>query len=193
LLYGRLLEALGYLDDGLAAKHKALERNPASAAVHLQIALSYWNLRRYDEMIDWGRKSMALDPQHLLAREYIAAAYLKKGDLDRYVEESLAHARYAGAPAEVIDELHAVYAAEGRPGIVRYALRINANAPPMQLALLCGEAGDLDEAFRHLDAALDLHDPALVHLAVAPQWDCLRGDPRFVDRLRRIGLAQHVG
>jgi DNA-binding winged helix-turn-helix (wHTH) protein/Tfp pilus assembly protein PilF len=192
LLYGRLLEALGHLDEGLAAKQQALERNPASAAVHLQIALSYWNQRRYDEMIEWARKSMALDPQHLLAREYVAAAYLKKGDLDRHLEEALAHARVAGAPADMIDELQAVYASEGRPGIVRYALRVNPNAPPMQLALLLGEAGDLDQAFRHLDAALDLHDPALVHLAIAPQWDCLRADPRFVERLRRIGLAENV-
>jgi DNA-binding winged helix-turn-helix (wHTH) protein len=192
LLYGRLLEALGHLDEGLAAKHQALERNPVSAAVHLQIALSYWNQRRYDEMIAWARKSMALDPQHLLAREYIAAAYLKKGDLDRHVEEAVAHAKAAGAPADMIEELQAAYASEGRPGIVRYALRVNSNAPPMQLALLCGEAGDLDEAFRHLDAALDLHDPALVHLAIAPQWDCLRDDRRFAERLRRIGLAQNV-
>ena len=57
LLYGRLLEALGRLDEGLQAKQKALERNPASAAVHLQIALSYWNQRRYDEMIEWARRS----------------------------------------------------------------------------------------------------------------------------------------
>jgi len=28
-----------------------------------------------------------------------------------------------------------------------------------------------------------------VHLAVAPQWDCLRGDERFGERLQAIGLA----
>jgi hypothetical protein len=27
-----------------------------------------------------------------------------------------------------------------------------------------------------------------VHLAVAPQWDGLRGDPRFEQRLARMGL-----
>ena len=44
----------------------------------------------------------------------------------------------------------------------------------MQRAILCG-AGDLDSAFAHLDHAIDSRDPALVHLAVAPQWDSLRG------------------
>ena len=59
----------------------------------------------------------------------------------------------------------------------------------VQRAILCGGAGDLDSAFEHLDRAIEGHDPALVHLAVAPQWDSLRVDPRFNERLARMGLA----
>jgi tetratricopeptide (TPR) repeat protein len=189
LLYGRLLEALGYLTEGLAAKQRVLERDPSSAAVHLQIALSYWNQRRYDDMIDRATRSLELDPGHLLAREFLAAAWLKKGDLDRHMAESIAHARAAGAPPVTVSELQRVYDARGRAGVLEYALRVNSAGPPMQLALLHGEAGNLDEAFRHLDAAIAQRDPSLVHLAVAPQWDSLRGDSRFMDRLRRMGLA----
>jgi hypothetical protein len=32
-------------------------------------------------------------------------------------------------------------------------------------------------------------DPSLVHLAVAPQWDSLRADPRLAARLAAMGLA----
>jgi tetratricopeptide (TPR) repeat protein len=35
-------------------------------------------------------------------------------------------------------------------------------------------------------------DPALVYLAVGPQWDSLRGDKRFDDRLERMGLPRAV-
>jgi DNA-binding winged helix-turn-helix (wHTH) protein len=189
LLYGRLLEALGHLDEGLAAKQRALERDPSSATVHLQIALSYWNQRRYDDMIAWATRSLELDPQHLLAREFLAGAYLKKGDLDRHMAESVTHARAAGCPLELLHELQRSYHTGGRAGVVAFALRANANGPPVQLAVLHGEAGHLDEAFRHLDAAISLHDPALVHLAVAPQWDYLRADGRFGERLQTMGLA----
>lgn len=189
LQYGRLLEALGYLDEGLVAKQRALERDPSSATVHLQIALSYWNQRRYDDMIAWAARSLELDPQHLLAREFLAGAYLKKGDLDRHMAESLTHARTAGCPLELLDELQSSYDTGGRAGVVAFALRANANGPPVQLAVLHGEAGHLDEAFRHLDAAISLRDPALVHLAVAPQWDYLRIDGRFGERLQTMGLA----
>jgi hypothetical protein len=34
---------------------------------------------------------------------------------------------------------------------------------------------------------METHDPALVHLAVAPQWDSLRADPRFNQCLARLG------
>jgi len=132
---------------------------------------------------------LALDPGHLLAREYLAAAYLKKGDGDRYMEESLTHARSAGAPAETIEQLRHIYATAGKPGLVQFALAANAQGPPMQLALLFAEAGNLDEAFRQLDLAIDQREPALVHLAVAPQWDGLRGDPRFAERLASMQLA----
>jgi hypothetical protein len=60
--------------------------------------------------------------------------------------------------------------------------------PALQLALFSAEAGDLDAALRHLDRAIDSRDPCLVHMAVAPQWDRLRADPRFEARLSRMGL-----
>jgi hypothetical protein len=50
------------------------------------------------------------------------------------------------------------------------------------------EAGDLDKAFELLQRALDVRDPGLVHLAVAPQWDSLRADPRFNQCLVRMKL-----
>jgi hypothetical protein len=48
--------------------------------------------------------------------------------------------------------------------------------------------GDLDKAFELLQRALEVRDPVLVHLAVAPQWDSLRADPRFNECLARMKL-----
>ena len=99
--------------------------------------------------------------------------------------ESLTHARAAGAPLDLLDDLRRIYDTRGRAGIVEFALRANANGPPMQLALLHGEAGNLDEAFPHLDAAIASRDPALVHLAVAPQWDPCAAMCAFASASRR--------
>jgi DNA-binding winged helix-turn-helix (wHTH) protein/tetratricopeptide (TPR) repeat protein len=189
LLLGRLLEALGRLEDGLAMKLRALERDPFSPLVHLQIAMSYWHQRRYDDAIAWANKTLALDPKHLTAREQVAGAYLKKGDVDRHMQESLRHAESFGVPETVLAPVKQAYAAGGRAGVVRYALeQLREGAPAMQLALFSGELGDLDAAFQHLNRAIDARDPCLVHLAVAPQWDDLRADPRFERCVARMRL-----
>jgi hypothetical protein len=90
-------------------------------------------------------------------------------------------------------DMKRAYATEGQVGLARCML---AQIPPnaggaiaIQRAVLHGTVGELDAAFEHLDRALDERDPALLYLAAAPQWDSLRGDPRFAERLTRMGLS----
>jgi tetratricopeptide (TPR) repeat protein len=192
LLYGQLLEALGKLEEGLQMKLKALARDPFSAFVHLQISMSYWNQRRYDDAIDWANKALEIDPQHRHAREHLAGAYWKKGDFDRHLAENIKHAERHGVPAAALEPLKQAHATGGRMGVVRLFLERAQSQPQafpaMQLALFYGEAGEMDQAFQHLNRAVENHDPALVHLAVAPQWDNLHADPRFNQCLNRMGL-----
>jgi serine/threonine-protein kinase len=194
LVCGRLLDALGRLQEGLQLKQKALERDPFSPLVYLEISLSYWNQRRYDESIQWANKTLELDPGHMFAREVLAGGYWIKGDYDRQMVEVIRHLEYCDAPGELIDGLKQAYAKGGRAAVVRAMLRHMASAgnlaQAIHLAILYGEAGDLDAAFHHLTRALDNRDPALVHLAVAPHWDCLRADPRFNACLARMGLPE---
>ena len=68
------------------------------------------------------------------------------------------------------------------------ARNANLSMAEFTLVLHCAEAGDLDAAFEHLQRMIDAHDPVLVHLAVAPQWDSLRADPRFNQCLARMKL-----
>lgn len=77
-------------------------------------------------------------------------------------------------------------------GVVRLVIARAAThpgTPPAMLAIHYAEAGELDAAFQCLRSAIDHRDPMLVHLAVAPQWDPLRGDERFAECLARMGLA----
>jgi DNA-binding winged helix-turn-helix (wHTH) protein len=193
LIYGQLLEALGGLEEGLQMKLRALERDPLSPLVHLQISLSYWNQRRYDDAIEWANKTLELDPRHPHAREHLAGAYWKKGDSDRYVAENLKHAELHGAPAELLGRLKQAYAAGGVAGVRKLALEFATKhpqaVPAMQLALLYGELGSMDAAFEYLKQAIESHDPGLVHLAVGPQWDCLRSDSRFQGALSQMGIS----
>lgn len=138
----------------------------------------------------WATKTLELDPRHLVAREHLAGAYWAMGDYDQHIAESVKHAESHGVQAEFLDRLKGVYAAAGRPGVVRWVLDTQTDTPPaFQRALLYGELGDLDEALRYLEQAIDAHEPCLVEIGVAPQWDPLRADPRFQRCLVRMGLG----
>ena len=192
LLYGRLLDAQRRFADGLAMKLRALETDPFSPSVHLAIAQSYWNQRKYEETIRWANKSLDIDPAHGLAREFLAGAYWAMGDFDRYMAENVKHAQSHGMTADALAPLHRAYADGGRAGVVRFALSQAATRPgtmpDIQLALLHSEVGEFDEALPHLTRAVEGHDPCLVDLSVAPQWDPLRAHPQFSACLDRIGL-----
>lgn len=54
----------------------------------------------------------------------------------------------------------------------------------MQPAILHADLADARRAFDHLDAAIEMRDPA-----VAPQRDDLRGDARFAARVERIAAG----
>jgi tetratricopeptide (TPR) repeat protein len=123
------------------------------------IAVSFWNQRRYDDVIVWATKALDRDPQHPFARELLAGAYWKMGDLER-----------AGELAPYIRS------------------DSTAQPNEFLLMLLLAEAGDLDGAFEHLHRLIDARDPALVLPAVAPHWDNLRADPRFNECLARMKL-----
>jgi tetratricopeptide (TPR) repeat protein len=165
LYYGFLKEALGDLERGLSLKMQGLECDSTSVLAHMLVAVSFWNQRRYDDVIVWANKALDRDPLHNFASELLAGAYWKLGDLERsaqIMQRSRDHAS---------DVLHQDF-----------------SKADFSLAMQAVQIGDLDAAFEHLQRMLDARDPALVDLAVGPHWDSLRADPRFNQCLARMNL-----
>jgi DNA-binding winged helix-turn-helix (wHTH) protein len=207
LQYGSLQEALGRLEDGLRCKQQALARDPRSPGVLVQIAISYWHQRKYDETQVWARRALEIDPKHLLASQFITHVYWRIGDVPKFtawMDSQASKTIEWGFPEErvavmkqVIADMQQVYATAGLSGVNQFLVDQITN-PQLDFdvllkmaffrAKLYGAAGRLDEAFDYLDQAIASRDPALVHLAVSPDWDSLRGDPRFAERLRSVAL-----
>jgi serine/threonine-protein kinase len=60
--------------------------------------------------------------------------------------------------------------------------------PPSQIAGIHAALGQHDEAFRWLERGFEQRDHWMVFLKVDPTWDRMRGDERFGDLTRRVGL-----
>jgi tetratricopeptide (TPR) repeat protein len=166
--------------------------------------MSYWHQRKYDDTLVWAQRALDVDPKHLLASEFLAGVYWKTEDIDKFVAENLRVAVTFGVPDEalanlkqVIAKIQDAYAAGGLAGMTRFlADQITSERldydhllkMAFRRAVMYGAANRIDEAFECLDQAISFRDPALVHLAVAPQWDSLRDDPRFGERLKAMRL-----
>ena len=132
---------------------------------------------------------------------------LEDGRLERQLTEDLRRGE-ARAPNEevrvalrdIVADILDVYRhggmAEAKRCMLEHRARVSCCPGPaipelairFRLVVHYAEAGDLDAAFEHLQRVLDARDPALIHLAVAPQWDSLRADPRFNECLARMKL-----
>jgi DNA-binding winged helix-turn-helix (wHTH) protein len=206
LQYASLQEALGRVEEGLRCKQRALAREPRSPGVLVQIAISYWHHRNYGETLLWAQRALDIDPNHLLAGEFVVGVYWQLGDVERFLAENLRRARIFGVPDEAfaqlkqaMERMRDVHLATGLGGLQRFVADQISQEPAgngaaakmaIRRAVVYGAAGRADEAFACLDQALAFRDPALVHLAVAPQWDSLRNDPRFRQRLKTMALPQ---
>jgi len=161
------VQDIGCFVHGQAAKesqldnlaHASIERRQAAERIAERNEVVILQVWQLVHVIEIHVKALDRDPQHNFAREVLGGAYWKMGDLAR-----------AG---ELLSNSTA-YAELGIEGF--------------KLAVECAEAGDLDAAFDHLQRLIDARDPALIHLAVAPQWDSLRADPRFNECLARMKL-----
>ena len=88
-----------------------------------------------------------------------------------------------------------VYAALGETGHARKMLeelaaaRTKRYVAPFALARGYAMLGDADAAFHWVDQGIAERCPANLGLGIQLGFERLRGDPRFADRLRRIGLT----
>jgi DNA-binding winged helix-turn-helix (wHTH) protein/Flp pilus assembly protein TadD len=198
--YGNLLEALGRLDEALAMKRRAFDRQPTSALVLAQVGVAHWCRHEYDQTLEWAQRALAVDPKHAIARTYAGFALWKLGKWDLLTGLVIEQAELFGvpvpSPAAQLEVTHGESDDLTRwpNGVGRSLLQpleqkaAGKSAGPM--AVWAGERGELDVAFRYLDQAIDERYPGVIYLG-APQWDTLRRDPRFAERLTRVGLPPH--
>ena len=71
-------------------------------------------------------------------------------------------------------------------------LRLNRRKPfdPQIIAAAYVAVGNKDQTVAWLEKAYAQHSNELTSLRVNPGYDLLRGDPRFEDLLKRVGLAE---
>lgn len=132
-----------------------------------------------------------------LAYGFLSTSYLGRGR-DREALDARLKALELGGDTERLDAYRAAYAQGGYAATARWELKKLKDrsrvgyVSPFDLAALCARSGEAEEAFQWLERAFHEHSDRLVFLHVDGAFDGIRGDRRFADLVRRVGLPPSV-
>lgn len=184
----------GRSDEAVAWAQRGRQLDPLAVS-GTSIAWILFQGRRYDEAIHELRSVLAIKPDDANALWYLGFVLIAKnqpGEAIPVLEKAVSVSNRLPA---VIGILIRAYAHAGRRGD---ALRLVAElkrrrkvgyVPAGAFVNAYLGLGENDEAFVWLERAYQEQSNILQFLKTHPFFDPIRGDPRFADLLRRVGLA----
>ena len=187
LCQGRIKEALAWAE-------RARELDPLEDAGGVHIGWILFHARRYDEAIRELRSVLAVHPDSANARWYLGFALIGKGQPEQALLEL---AKTASLMHRSPGSLELLATAEARAGHRNEALRlINELKRARQKNHIPAGAfinpylalHDYNEVFSWFEQAYAEQSGILQFLRVHPFFDPIRGDARFQNLVRRVGL-----
>jgi len=192
--YGLYLSRVGRHQQAIQETIRAYDLDPVSLAISRALGFRFYEARRYDEAVQQLRKTLELDPTYAQARYTLGLACVQTGRFDEAIRELKEGITLSGGSRTIIGALGYAYARAGRRDEARRVLQelmaqsSGRYVSPYNIALIFAGLGDNNRAFEWLERAYQTRASRLGWLAVLPEFDPLRPDPRFNDLLRRIGL-----
>ncbi len=192
--YAYLLISSGRTEAAFAEIKKAEEIDPLSVLFQTDHGEFYYFTRRPDEAIAQLKKAIDMDPSFVRAHFLMGRALIQEGRCDEGIAEAI-KAEQMGPVSEQLGWRAQEYATCGRRAEAQklmnelLALSKDHYVSPHWFAATQAGLGNKDEAFKWLDQSIDRRFGPMIYLKVNPIWDPLRSDPRFAERLRRVGLG----
>ncbi len=195
--YSYLLGIEGRLEESLDEAKKALDLDPLAPMMSCTVGQTLWSLERYDEAIEYMKRSLALEPNLIPALSSLPFVYALKGEFHEAMarEKDLLQTDYPKARATI-----AMAAIQARAGKAEEALA-NLDAamsfpdsgeiPITWPAWVFAALHDESKAFEWLEKALKHHDSQLLLVKAEPWFKELRPRPRFQEILKKLGLDKY--
>jgi serine/threonine protein kinase/tetratricopeptide (TPR) repeat protein len=193
-VFGSVLPSVGRLAEAVEEMRRALTLDPLSAHDSGWLARFYLYAGEYDAAIAQSRKTIELNEHYFRAFLYIGSAKLAQGDpeaaLDWYRKGQVLDSAVRSYDALIAGPLAALGRREEAEEILTRLEEESRQQYVRAEILAMGHAatGDFDRAFACLERAYQARSGGLVYLHIDPAYAPLRGDARFGDLVRRIGL-----
>ncbi len=193
--YAEHLTWLGRFDEAFRESENARQLDPLSLIIATDHGATLYFSRQYDRAIAQFLAVREMDPDFPHST-MIVLAYDQRGMFAEVLAETEKARKATGDAPWLLSEEAYVFGRTGQAARAREALAKLEEwnrRQPVDAAAFVGPyiaLGDKDQAFFWLEKAYAQHSNAMTWLKVSPIYDPLRGDPRFQDLLRRVGLAR---
>jgi len=195
--YALLLSSEGRQDEAVERMRRAIEGDPFEMAKKANLGNIYTRAGQYDLAIDHLNRVAELNPDYSWTHYALTKAFAAKRMFPEAVAEARREGEMLGVPASINIHLAWVYARSGDRDaatkiideVMKSARPNDASREAFDAAGVYGELGNKDEAFAMMERQYAAHNGSITWLKVDPEVESLRGDPRYDDLLRRIGLS----
>jgi TolB-like protein/Tfp pilus assembly protein PilF len=192
--YGDLLMMRGDFERGIALIREAVKLSPFDLGLNMNLGDFMILSRRFDEAVRQFRHTLAMDARFAPAQRGLAVAFALAGRVDDALAEI--EVVLAAAPSQPRNrETRAfVLAATGRRDEARRELASLAAergaryVSAWELARAYAVMGDADDAVAWLRTAIEERAPMTLFAGVHAALDPIRGDARFPEILRALGI-----
>jgi len=183
------LAGVGKVDAGVTVMRYLVAHDPASARVHYRLGDLLLRARDYDGAIAYERTALALSPQYNGAYNLISASLIAKGDGARALTEAQAESSETWRMISVAAAYYAVGRKADSDAALSALISKLGTEAPYNIAYIYAYRGEADKAFEWLDKAVQYKDGGLSEIIYESFFDKIRGDPRWLPFLRKIGRA----
>jgi TolB-like protein/Tfp pilus assembly protein PilF/predicted Ser/Thr protein kinase len=192
--YAALLSSTKRQTEAISEINRAIDLEPLSPSLYFEAVEVYCDARRFDdamkplqrlqdrgiypEGVQFGTARVDVyKGMYGRAISGFQAMRVNTGEpSNEFLAYALARAGKRGEALQIVDKLQAVAADQ----------RLD---PPAVATAWMG-LRNYDKAVSWLRRGFDTHSPAMMRVAVAPEFNELHSDPRFQDLVRRMGLPQ---
>ena len=192
---GRALYSFERHEEALAAKLKAASLDPLSMLIRTGVGDAYYFAREYDKSVFHYRMALELDRRFDGAHTDLARSLEALGRFDEARAEYEEGRKLAGGVAGPSFGLAHLEAASGNEAEARRILaeltaaRGSRVVSAWGIAAVHASLGDVDDAYRWLEIAIEEKASGLILFRVHPRLDPIRQDPRYQPMVKRVGLS----
>jgi TolB-like protein len=186
--YGDILRDAGRFEESVLQSRKGVELDPRRIRTRVALLQNLYFSRAWDAVIDEARITLEMEDDTAEAWYWIAMASAWKGAHD----DAIVAAKKAVTIDPDTPYTHSGVAyVHAMAGQAEEALALLKKAeqqewPLSEVGLVYASLGDLDEAFAHMDRALEERPSSLAYIAADPAADPMRNDPRWPEFLERM-------